>query len=122
MTIEITLLGTGTPAARPRTGPGRPRSCAPAADRSSSTPGAACCLRLAAAGALPAPADAVLLTHLHSDHITDLNDVITTRWVMSLAPDPAADLRPARHPGGGRRASSPCSAPTSATASPTTTT
>ena len=25
----------------------------------------------------------MLLTHLHSDHITDLNDVITSRWVMS---------------------------------------
>lgn len=29
---------------------------------------------------------AVLITHLHSDHITDLNDVITTRWVMALQP------------------------------------
>jgi ribonuclease Z len=27
--------------------------------------------------------DAVLLTHLHSDHICDLNDVVTTQWVMS---------------------------------------
>jgi ribonuclease Z len=26
------------------------------------------------------------LTHLHSDHITDLNDVITTHWVMSREP------------------------------------
>jgi ribonuclease Z len=32
--------------------------------------------------------DAVLLTHLHSDHICDLNDVITTRWVMSPTPNP----------------------------------
>ena len=29
---------------------------------------------------------AVLITHLHSDHITDLNDVITTRWVMTFEP------------------------------------
>jgi ribonuclease Z len=29
---------------------------------------------------------AVLVTHLHSDHLTDLNDVITTRWVMSGEP------------------------------------
>ena len=29
---------------------------------------------------------AVFLTHLHSDHTTDLNDVITTRWAMSFAP------------------------------------
>jgi ribonuclease Z len=25
----------------------------------------------------------LLITHLHSDHITDLNDLITSRWVMS---------------------------------------
>ena len=31
---------------------------------------------------------AVFLTHLHSDHITDLNDVITTRWAMSFTPNP----------------------------------
>jgi ribonuclease Z len=28
------------------------------------------------------------LTHLHSDHITDLNDVYTMRWVMSFQPNP----------------------------------
>lgn len=30
----------------------------------------------------------VLLTHLHSDHICDFNDVLTTHWVMSPAPVP----------------------------------
>jgi ribonuclease Z len=25
---------------------------------------------------------AALITHLHSDHITDLNDLVTTRWIM----------------------------------------
>lgn len=44
--------------------------------------------RLAAAGSLPLFLDAVLLTHLHSDHICDLNDVLTTRWVMSPQPNP----------------------------------
>jgi ribonuclease Z len=29
---------------------------------------------------------AVLITHLHSDHITDLGDVITTRWITTLPP------------------------------------
>ena len=38
--------------------------------------------------------DAVLLTHLHSDHITDLNDVITGRWVTSLAPNPLPIIGP----------------------------
>ena len=43
-------------------------------------------MRLLAAGALPAQLTAVILTHLHSDHITDLNDVITTHWVMAQQP------------------------------------
>jgi ribonuclease Z len=37
---------------------------------------------------------AVLLTHLHSDHITDLSDVITTRWVTSLGPAPLRIIGP----------------------------
>jgi ribonuclease Z len=40
--------------------------------------------------------DAVLLTHLHSDHITDLNDVITTQWVISGAPTPLRVFGPTR--------------------------
>jgi ribonuclease Z len=32
--------------------------------------------------------DGVFLTHLHSDHICDLNDVITTHWIMSREPTP----------------------------------
>jgi ribonuclease Z len=43
-------------------------------------------MRLAAAGLLPPMLNAVLVTHLHSDHLTDLNDVITTHWVMSAEP------------------------------------
>ena len=54
-------------------------------------------MRLAAAGVLPADLSAVLITHLHSDHITDLNDVITTHWVMT-SPDHRCDHRAARHP------------------------
>ncbi len=43
-------------------------------------------MRLVAAGTLPVMLEAVFLTHLHSDHICDLNDVITTHWVMSQQP------------------------------------
>lgn len=39
-------------------------------------------MRLAGAGVMPPMLHAVLLTHLHSDHITDLNDLITMRWAM----------------------------------------
>jgi ribonuclease Z len=46
------------------------------------------CLRLAACGVLPVMLGGVLLTHLHSDHICDLNDVITTHWIMSSGPVP----------------------------------
>jgi len=36
----------------------------------------------------------VFLTHLHSDHTTDLNDIITTRWAMSFAPAPLSVFGP----------------------------
>lgn len=39
-------------------------------------------MRLLAAGVLPGMVSTVLITHLHSDHITDLNDLVTTRWIM----------------------------------------
>ena len=48
--------------------------------------GRAVVMRLAAAAAVPRMLDAVFLTHLHSDHINDLNDVVTTHWVMSFEP------------------------------------
>ena len=30
----------------------------------------------------------VLITHLHSDHLSDLNDLITTQWIMTAEPTP----------------------------------
>jgi len=45
-------------------------------------------MRTAAAATAAGMLEALLLTHLHSDHITDLNDVITSRWVTSFAPNP----------------------------------
>jgi ribonuclease Z len=52
-------------------------------------------MRAAAVGSDAATFRAVFLTHLHSDHITDLNDVFTMRWVMSLAPNPLVVFGPA---------------------------
>ena len=43
-------------------------------------------MRAAAAGSGAGAFRALFLTHLHSDHITDLNDVFTMRWVMSFSP------------------------------------
>lgn len=45
-------------------------------------------MRAAAVGSGAGAFRALFLTHLHSDHITDLNDVFTTRWVMSFVPNP----------------------------------
>src|SRR3984957_8628145 len=45
-------------------------------------------MRAAAAGSAAGALRALLLTHLHSDHTTDLNDIITSRWITSFQPHP----------------------------------
>jgi ribonuclease Z len=51
-------------------------------------------MRAAAAASGAAAFRALFLTHLHSDHITDLNDIVTMRWAMSLVPNPLAVFGP----------------------------
>jgi ribonuclease Z len=85
MTIEVVLLGTGNPL------PDRDRAGAATLVRAGGRTllvdaGRGVCMRLAAAGVLPVMLEGVFLTHLHSDHICDLNDVVTTHWVMSQVP------------------------------------
>jgi ribonuclease Z len=93
MGIEITLLGTGSPIPNPeRAGPATLVTTADA--RLLVDAGRGVVLRLAAIGVLPVQLSAVLLTHLHSDHITDLNDIVTTQWVMTFAPTPLAIYGP----------------------------
>ncbi len=88
MSIDITLLGTGGPRPDPdRAGPSTLISAG--GEYLLVDAGRAVLMRLAAVGIGPGQLSAVLLTHLHSDHITDLNDVITTRWIMNFDPDPA---------------------------------
>jgi len=93
MTIEITLLGTGSPLPSPdRAGPAtlvRAGGLTFLFDA-----GRAVGLRLAATGTPWGALAAVVLTHLHSDHITDLNDAITGRWITSLAPHPLPIVGP----------------------------
>jgi ribonuclease Z len=45
-------------------------------------------MRAAAAGAAAGALRALFLTHLHSDHTTDLNDIVTSRWITSFQPHP----------------------------------
>ena len=85
--MQTIILGSGSPLPDPeRAGPStlvrtRPVTCC-------STAAAACSCApprpASSAGALRA----LFLTHLHSDHTTDLNDIVTSRWVTSFQPNP----------------------------------
>ncbi len=83
--MKITLLGTGSPIPDPNRA-GAATLVTTSDSRLLVDCGRGVVMRLAGAGVLPPMLGAVLLTHLHSDHLTDLNDVITTHWVMSQAP------------------------------------
>lgn len=93
--MDVTLLGTGTPLPDPHRG-GSAMLVRAGALALLFDAGRGALMRLAAAGVMPPMLRAVLLTHLHSDHITDLNDVITTTWVMRPAPSPITVIGPPR--------------------------
>lgn len=91
--ISITLLGTGSP--MPSADRAGPATLISAGDEHYLVDaGRAVLMRLAAVGLGSQHLTAVLITHLHSDHITDLNDVITTRWVMTFVPTPLTIVGP----------------------------
>ena len=81
--IAITLLGTGSPIPDPnRAGPA---TLIQAGEENYLVDaGRGVLMRLAAAGCGANMLNGVLITHLHSDHITDLNDVITSAWVTTF--------------------------------------
>jgi ribonuclease Z len=80
-TTTVTLTGTGVPHPAPgRAGPGvlvRHGEAALQFDAGRGT-----VLRLAEAGAAAHELDAVFITHVHSDHLVDLADLVMTRWVQ----------------------------------------
>jgi ribonuclease Z len=91
--MQVVILGSGSPLPDPeRAGPST--LVRTSAGDVLVDCGRGVLMRAAAAGTSAGALRAVLLTHLHSDHLTDLNDVLTTRWVTSFAPSPLAVVGP----------------------------
>jgi ribonuclease Z len=91
--VRITLLGTGSPI------PDAHRAGPATLVQAGATNllfdcGRGVLMRLAAAGLFPGMLHRVVLTHLHSDHTTDLNDLVTTRWAMSPVEHPLPVVGP----------------------------
>lgn len=91
--MHVVLLGTGYPLPDPdRAGPAtlvRAGGLELLFDA-----GRGVLMRLRAAGVGPVRLHTVFLTHLHSDHTTDFNDIVTMRWAMSPVPDPLRVVGP----------------------------
>jgi len=85
--IEVTLLGTGSPMPDPhRAGPS---TLIRAGEQTFLVDcGRGVQQRMAAVGCAANMLSALLLTHLHSDHIADLGDLIITRWISTFTPEP----------------------------------
>ena len=80
--MDIVLTGTGSPLPDPdRAGPSTLVKAGGAHVLVDAGRGVV--MRLAGAGSLPSLLGGVLITHLHSDHVCALNDVMTTHWVMT---------------------------------------
>ena len=96
--MKITLLGTGSPL--PSATCAGPSTLVQAGGQNIVVDaGRGVIMRLVGAMVPPPMVTAVVLTHLHSDHICDLNDTVTTRWIAS----PAATPLPIYGPVGTRR-------------------
>ncbi|MFM8868447.1 MAG: MBL fold metallo-hydrolase [Ilumatobacteraceae bacterium] len=85
--MKVTLLGTGSPIPNPDRA-GAATLLESGTQRLLVDAGRGVVMRMSAAGVLPVMLTGVVITHLHSDHITDLNDVITTHWIMTANDTP----------------------------------
>lgn len=80
--MEIVLTGTGTPI--PDANRAGPSTLVKAGESHILVDaGRAVVMRLVGAQSSPVLLAGVLITHLHSDHVCALNDVITTHWLQS---------------------------------------
>jgi len=85
--MQVVILGSGSPLPDPdRAGPAT--LVRTSAGDLLFDCGRGVLMRAAGAGSSAGALSALFLTHLHSDHLTDLNDVVTIRWVTSFAPSP----------------------------------
>ncbi len=95
--LTVTLLGTGSPLPDAhRAGPSTLVTAGSGFEASHYLvdAGRGVLMRLTGAGVAAGQLSGLLITHLHSDHITDLSDVITTRWVMGFEPTPLTIVGP----------------------------
>ena len=91
--MDIVLTGTGSPI--PDQHRAGPSTLVKAGDTHLLVDaGRGVVIRMAGAGSNPARLSAVLVTHLHSDHVCALNDVITTHWIMTQGNVPLAVYGP----------------------------
>ena len=92
--MQVIILGSGSPLPHPeRAGPAT--LVRTSAGDLLFDCGRGVLMRAAAVGAGAGSIRGLFLTHLHSDHITDLNDLFTMRWAMSFTPDPLPVSGPA---------------------------
>jgi ribonuclease Z len=93
--MQVIILGSGNPLPHPeRAGPST--LVRTASGDLLFDCGRGVLLRAAAAGSAAGALRGLFLTHLHSDHTTDLNDIVTSRWITSFQPQPL----PVYGPGG----------------------
>jgi ribonuclease Z len=91
--MDVVTLGTGSPLPDPhRAGPA---TLVRAGGRDFLVDcGRGVLMRCAAALTGAGQLARVLLTHLHSDHTTDFNDLVTSRWALSPVPNPLPVVGP----------------------------